>query len=189
MSPDSRNLTFTSPANDPIQSSPAPTFDELALSSNKLERQTPDSIDISTMKTSHPSVLVILLCLALATTYYKVIPHFSKTADYIVSSIESSLQSSLSSPSFCTKEIGEGVCCDLHLGAEPCLDECRKAFMDRQTFQLTQEYEECADQCLVMYRASCGKENVLKERKELWNGDMNNEGPALRSRRRRQARV
>jgi hypothetical protein len=141
------------------------------------------------MKHSHPSVLVILLCVALAATYYKVIPYFGSTTDYIVSSIESSLQSSLSSPSFCTKEIGEGVCCDLHLGAEPCLDECRKTFVDRQTFQLTNEYEECADQCLIMYRATCGKENVQKERKQLWDGEVENEAPAPRTKRQRQTRV
>jgi hypothetical protein len=141
------------------------------------------------MKASRPSVLVILLCLALAATYYKVIPYFSSTTDYIVASIESSLQSSLSSPSFCTKEIGEGVCCDLHLGAEPCLDECRKTFMDRQTFQLTKEYEECADQCLVMYRATCGKENVREEKKQLWDGEVENEVPAPRTKRQRQTRV
>jgi hypothetical protein len=139
------------------------------------------------MKTFHPSVLVVLLCLALTVTYYKVIPSFSSTTDYIVSSIESSLQSSPSSSSFCTKEIGEVVCCDLHLGAEPCLDECRKTFVDRQTFQLTKEYEECADQCLTMYHATCGKGTVIEKKKQLWNGEVDNEAPAPRTRRRRQA--
>lgn len=141
------------------------------------------------MKSPQHSIIIVLLFIALAATYYKVIPYFSSTTDYIVSSIESSLQTSLSSPSFCTKEIGEGVCCDLHLGAEPCLDECRKTYVDRQSFQLTKEYDECADTCLVMYRATCGKENMLRERKPLWDGEVNNEAPVPRTRHRRQAQV
>jgi hypothetical protein len=190
VSPVFRNRTFTSPLPLRIFISPAHAHsDKLAPSSRKIGNRLPNLTADTSMRTSHPSVFVILLCLVLAVTYYKFIPSLSSTTDYIVSSIESGLQSSLSSPSSCTKEIGEGVCCDLHLGAEPCLDECRKTFVDRQTFQLTKEYEECADQCLIMYHATCAKGSVLEEKKQLWNGEVDNEAPAPNSRRRRQAQA
>jgi len=55
----------------------------------------------------------------------------------------------------CTSEIGAGLCCDLFLGAEPCVEQCREKYVDRETFTLTNEYDECADRCLIAYKGSC----------------------------------
>ncbi|KAF2182067.1 hypothetical protein K469DRAFT_498837, partial [Zopfia rhizophila CBS 207.26] len=87
--------------------------------------------------------------------YYKVMPYFSSTADFITSSITSSLQKSFPPSNFCTKDVGHGVCCKLHLKAEPCLDECRSTYVDRETLTLTKEYDECSDKCLAVYKSTC----------------------------------
>ncbi|KAF2658661.1 hypothetical protein K491DRAFT_676252 [Lophiostoma macrostomum CBS 122681] len=101
------------------------------------------------------SVTAILLFLGLAAFFYRILPNFTSATDAITSAITSSLRQSISPPSFCTKDVGEGLCCELHLAAEPCIDECRKAFLDRQTFQPTKEYSSCADECLVVYHTTC----------------------------------
>ncbi|KAF2740218.1 hypothetical protein EJ04DRAFT_237724 [Polyplosphaeria fusca] len=109
-----------------------------------------------------PSLLLLLLVFG-ALALYHLTPYWSPTVDFISSSIASRLQSAALSSTFCTKEIGKGICCELHLGAEPCLDECRNAYMDRETFQITKDYDECADRCLVMYEDACGtKEKVAR---------------------------
>jgi len=32
--------------------------------------------------------------------------------------------------------------------ATPCVEECRKQFIDRETFTVTLEYDECANKCM-----------------------------------------
>jgi hypothetical protein len=44
--------------------------------------------------------------------------------------------------------IGDGQCCALFMKAAPCVEECRKQFVDREMFTLTLEYEECSETCL-----------------------------------------
>ncbi|KAF2710010.1 hypothetical protein K504DRAFT_454377 [Pleomassaria siparia CBS 279.74] len=145
------------------------------------------------MKSPQPTLLVVLVVFAIVATYYKILPTFFSAPSSLINSL-STLPSLTTPPSFCTKEIGEGVCCELHLGAEPCLDECRKNFMDRQSFALTKEYDECADQCLVMYRTTCGKGGEVlgqeKGQKKLWDveGVEGTKAPRARRSPRRQSR-
>lgn len=35
------------------------------------------------------------------------------------------------------------------------MEQCREKHLDRETFTLTNEYDECADKCLVVYRGTC----------------------------------
>ncbi|KAF2262821.1 hypothetical protein CC78DRAFT_605229 [Lojkania enalia] len=118
----------------------------------------------SNQKIPRSGVFAIMIFLFLAASYYGIVPFYSPAVDSISSSITSRLQLSFSSPSFCTKDIGDGLCCELHLGAEPCLTECRSAFVDRETVQLTKEYEECSDRCLIMYNDTCGKNDGTPNR-------------------------
>jgi hypothetical protein len=60
-----------------------------------------------------------------------------------------------STSSHCTSEIGQGLCCDLFMAAEPCVEQCREKHLDRETFTLTNEYDECSDRCYVGYKGSC----------------------------------
>ncbi|KAF2250915.1 hypothetical protein BU26DRAFT_562880 [Trematosphaeria pertusa] len=99
---------------------------------------------------------VFLVILGTLAILYQLVAHFPAVTSNIGSALQHALPSAASS-NFCTKEIGEGVCCELFLGAEPCADECRKEYVDRETFTLTKEYDECADQCLVMYKSTCGE--------------------------------
>jgi hypothetical protein len=102
----------------------------------------------------------LIVFIGIVALLYRGIPCLSASKSYISTAIESTLRSHLSTQSFCTKAVGEGICCELHLKAEPCLDECRKTFMDRETFEPTKEYDECADQCLFVYQSTCGNQTT-----------------------------
>jgi hypothetical protein len=109
---------------------------------------------------SHFWVVPILLFLGLMAFLYEDMPFFSSTTEYITSSIELSLQKYYPLPSFCTETIGEEICCQLRLEAEPCLDECRKLYTNRQTFEPTKSSAECEAQCLVVYQITCGEKST-----------------------------
>lgn len=107
---------------------------------------------------------IILLVLGLTAFFWKVLPAFTSATDTLTSSFISHfhLQNTIpQSNSACTKEIGKGICCDIHLSAEPCIDECRKTFMDRQTWAVTKGYDECEDKCLAVYHNTCGGKDTV----------------------------
>ena len=62
----------------------------------------------------------------------------------------------------CTKDIGDGRCCILFLKAEPCVEECRREYVDRETFALTEGFDACADRCLLRYKESCDMKEGLR---------------------------
>jgi hypothetical protein len=101
----------------------------------------------ATMPTTRPFLPVFLLFLGTLALLTQLLPPLTRT-----------LAPHLSLPHFssaCTSEIGAGLCCDLLLGAEPCVEQCREKHLDRETFTLTNEYDECADRCLIVYKGSC----------------------------------
>ncbi|KAF2122883.1 hypothetical protein BDV96DRAFT_639440 [Lophiotrema nucula] len=108
-------------------------------------------------KTTRPNkrVLLILLSIGLFAFFFHFLQYLSPTTDFLSSSIGSGLRKAFPKQSFCTEEIGSGICCELHVGAEPCLNECRNQFVDRETLTLTKEYEECSDMCLEVYDRTC----------------------------------
>ncbi|KAF2678638.1 hypothetical protein K458DRAFT_408702 [Lentithecium fluviatile CBS 122367] len=111
------------------------------------------------MTSSRPFLPVFLLFLGTLAMLYQFVP-------LITSSLSTSLRN-LPIPhlsSSCTKDIGDGLCCDLFLGAEPCIEQCREKFVDRETWTLTNEYDECADRCLVVYKGSCAGREGEKRR-------------------------
>lgn len=108
----------------------------------------------------------ILMLLGLAAFFYKILPTFTSMTDSIAAAIAARLQESNQFLNFCTKEVGEGLCCQLHLEAEPCVDECRKAFLDRQTFRPTKEYRSCADACFLAYRTTCHESPLGSDTKD-----------------------
>ncbi|KAF2005691.1 hypothetical protein P154DRAFT_413852, partial [Amniculicola lignicola CBS 123094] len=70
--------------------------------------------------------------------------------------VSSRLSTSIRPSGLCTQDISEGVCCDLYQAAEPCQDECRKTWVDRETMRLTKEWDVCQEKCLMAYEGTCG---------------------------------
>ncbi|KAF2015087.1 hypothetical protein BU24DRAFT_228077 [Aaosphaeria arxii CBS 175.79] len=118
-----------------------------------------------TPKPNRTPILAILVFLAILTFFYHVLPTLVTTTDYITTSLVTTFrsQSIVHAPSPCTEEVGRGLCCDLHLGAQPCIDECRKEHTDRETFELTREYELCENQCLSVYQTACAQDASIKD--------------------------
>jgi hypothetical protein len=110
----------------------------------------------SSMASPRPFLPVFLLFLGTLAMLYHLVP-------LITTSIPQRLHLPHLSSS-CTKDIGEGLCCDLFLGAEPCVEACREKFVDRETFTLTNEYDECSDRCLVLYKGSCAAKEGERRR-------------------------
>lgn len=96
-------------------------------------------------------VTIFLIAIGLLAFFYQVLSTFPA----ITTNLRTTIQHALPATSYCTKEIGQGVCCDLFVAAEPCVEECRKQNTDRQTFQLTQEFDACSAQCLTSYTTQC----------------------------------
>jgi len=90
-------------------------------------------------------LLVLLLVLCIPTLFIRFAPN--TTADIV--------KHFRSQTSFCSEDVGSPACCDLFLDASPCLDECRKEHVDRVTFTLTEEYQDCADTCLEEWTMQC----------------------------------
>jgi len=104
-----------------------------------------------------PVLIILVICAFL----YTISPMLSAASTAMVPSIRSSTGAHPRPiPNICTAAIGEGLCCQLHLEAEPCLDECRRSFTDRQTFRPTAQFDECASGCLFAYEGSCGDRKI-----------------------------
>jgi hypothetical protein len=90
------------------------------------------------------SILVVLLFILCVPIFlYQLVPAFTQSTDTLISK---GLTHFYEQP--CTVDIGDAQCCSLFTQATPCVEECRKEFVDRETFTLTLEYEACADTCL-----------------------------------------
>jgi hypothetical protein len=109
--------------------------------------------------TSTPRYRIILatclFVLCIPIFFYRLVPSFTHASDAFIADVTSRIRAQSSSGGFCTKEIGNAQCCALYLAASPCVDECMKQHVDRLTFTLTQEYDECADTCLATYSETC----------------------------------
>jgi hypothetical protein len=97
-------------------------------------------------------VSTILLILCIPVFFYHLAPTFTHATDDIMTSLTTRLRGQSSQ---CTSEVGSAYCCTLFLDAAPCVDECRKIHVDRVTWMLTEEYDECSDTCLATYHGSC----------------------------------
>jgi hypothetical protein len=96
----------------------------------------------------------ILLILCILAFFYHLVPTFTNATDDIMTSLTTRLRGQSSQ---CTSEVGSANCCTLFLDAAPCVDECRKTHVDRVTWMLTKEYDDCTDICLATYYGSCGR--------------------------------
>jgi hypothetical protein len=54
------------------------------------------------------------------------------------------------------------MCCALRLAAQPCVEECRKTFVDRVTMAETEGFTVCKDRCEGVWKDSCTKESEPK---------------------------
>jgi hypothetical protein len=104
------------------------------------------------------TTLLIILCVPIA--FYQLVPSSTQAADDAVNTLASKL---LRQTLMCTADIGDAQCYTLYLDTAPCLDECRKEHVDRETFTLTLQYKECADQCLVTYNHACAHSSTPTE--------------------------
>jgi hypothetical protein len=117
------------------------------------------STSISNMLRS-PNTLItaFLVALGLLALCYNILATFPSLS----SNLRATLQNALPTENYCTKDIGEGVCCDLFMAAEPCVEACREEHVDRETFVLTQEFEVCQEQCLVIYTRECADDGAIE---------------------------
>lgn len=101
----------------------------------------------------------ILIFFGIFTLLYQFSPLVRTTSNSIFSSLKTTFIDSQVDllGDLCTPDIGRGLCCHLRFEAEPCIDECRKNFMDRQTFRTTAHFDGCATGCLYAYEETCGK--------------------------------
>lgn len=97
----------------------------------------------------------ILTVLCLPIFFYHLVPSFTHATDDFMDSISTRILRQQLGSDFCTSDVGSPQCCLVYLDAQPCLDECQKQHIDRVSFALTREYDECADQCLVKYNTQC----------------------------------
>ena len=102
---------------------------------------------------NRPVVTLILLVICVPTFLYHMLPSLTFAIEDLISSHLSSAPRPGST--FCTKEVGNAECCAIYLAAQPCTDECRKLYVDRETMTLTAQYDDCVDQCLVRYNGVC----------------------------------
>jgi hypothetical protein len=109
-----------------------------------------------------PAIAILLLVLCIPTFFYHIVPTFTHTIDDFMSILAMRLRGPSSRAALCTSEVGSAHCCDLFLQASPCVDECRKQHLDRVTYMITEEYDVCADKCLVHYTTACESEAYIK---------------------------
>jgi hypothetical protein len=86
-------------------------------------------------------IISLLLLLCIPIFVYHIVPGFTRATDELLEDLATRIRGD----GFCTKEVGSRQCCALFLEAAPCVDECRKKYVDRETWMLTREYEECAE--------------------------------------------
>lgn len=112
----------------------------------------------------HRLILAALLSfLCIPIFFYHLVPSFTQASDQAVSSLAGNLLGQNWRGSFCTKEVGDARCCTIYLDAAPCIDECRQRHVSRVSYALTEEYDECADACLVKYNQACRRDGVKGE--------------------------
>jgi hypothetical protein len=99
-------------------------------------------------------LVTLLFVLCIPIFFYQLVPSFTHASDAFIADLATRIRSQAS---FCTKDVGDAQCCALYLTAAPCVDECRKQHVNRVTYKLTLEYEECADRCLGEYNGACGR--------------------------------
>lgn len=104
---------------------------------------------------TRPILASILLVLCIPIFFYHLLPSFTNATDDFMSVLVMQLRGQTSRADFCTSQVGNTHCCALYLDANPCVDECRKQHVDKVTYMLTKEYDECSDKCLVRYNAAC----------------------------------
>ncbi|KAF2628519.1 hypothetical protein BU25DRAFT_339285 [Macroventuria anomochaeta] len=97
----------------------------------------------STRSRSRSILIILLFILCVPIFLYQLIPAFTQSTDTLIEKLVTHFQESP-----CTSDIGDAQCCALFMKATPCVEECRKQFVDRETFTLTLEYDQCADTCL-----------------------------------------
>ncbi|KAF2026436.1 hypothetical protein EK21DRAFT_74216 [Setomelanomma holmii] len=103
-----------------------------------------------------PVITTFLLLLCIPIFFYHLVPSFTHATDDFMASITTRIRGQKTSRGeFCTKKIGDAQCCNLYLDASPCIDECRKQHVDRVSYILTKEYDQCADRCLATYNSVC----------------------------------
>jgi hypothetical protein len=125
-------------------------FQELALAFIAPGMKASTSIS-NMLRSPRTHIAAFLVALGLLALCYNILATFPSLA----SNLRATLQNALPKENYCTKDIGEGVCCDLFMAAEPCVEACREELVDRETFALTQEFEVCQEQCLVSYTGQC----------------------------------
>ena len=108
------------------------------------------------LRTPRTPITILLVALGALAFFYQLLSAFPSLS----SNLRTTLQHALPASNYCTKDIGEGVCCDLFMAAEPCVEDCREQHMDRETFALTQEFDACSTQCMTAYRAECGDDEA-----------------------------
>jgi hypothetical protein len=102
-----------------------------------------------------PVITTLLIVLCIPLFFYHLVPTFTHATDGFMSVLVVRLRDQASRADFCTSEVGSAHCCGLFLDASPCTDDCRKQHVDKVTYALTQEYEDCADKCLAQYNTIC----------------------------------
>lgn len=95
------------------------------------------------------ATILLLLCIPIA--IYQLVPRFTHATDQVVDALVDRIRGA----DLCTADVGDRHCCALFLAAAPCVDECRKTHVDRETWVVTKEYDECADVCLAAYTSQC----------------------------------
>ncbi|KAL5382394.1 hypothetical protein DPSP01_006495 [Paraphaeosphaeria sporulosa] len=103
------------------------------------------------LRSPRTHITAFLVALGLLALCYNILATFPS----LTSGLRSTLQHALPKDNYCNKNIGEGVCCDLFMAAEPCVEACREEHVDRETFVLTDDFEVCQEQCLVAYTEQC----------------------------------
>ncbi|XPS78814.1 hypothetical protein M3J07_010825 [Ascochyta lentis] len=105
----------------------------------------------STRSRTRSVLTTILFILCVPIFLYQLVPAFTLSTDNLVESVVAHLRESQ-----CTADIGDAHCCALFMKATPCVEECRRHFVDRETFTLTREYDDCADTCLRSWEGCNG---------------------------------
>jgi hypothetical protein len=99
------------------------------------------------------TVFLVLICIPIF--FYHLVPSFTSLADKTMYNLSDNILGQTSRGEFCTRKIGDRHCCMLYLDASPCVDTCRKDYVDRETLDVTLAYDQCVDQCLVTYNKKC----------------------------------
>lgn len=92
---------------------------------------------------SRSIVVILLFVLCVPIFLYQLVPWFTHSTDTLIAKVLAHFHEQP-----CMADIGDAQCCSLFMKATPCVEQCRKQYVDRETFTLTLEYDACADTCL-----------------------------------------